>query len=71
VDGHHWGRGCRADHIVLPAPGRPHLADPLRRRLFLWLIYGIAADARPLIAANGITLTLVLIIAFVKARGSA
>jgi MtN3 and saliva related transmembrane protein len=39
--------------------------------LFLWLIYGIAANALPLIAANGITLALVLIIAFVKARSSA
>jgi MtN3 and saliva related transmembrane protein len=39
--------------------------------LFLWMIYGIAANALPLIAANGITLALVLIIAFVKARNSA
>lgn len=39
--------------------------------LFLWLVYGIAANAMPLIAANGITLILVLVIAFVKARGRA
>lgn len=38
--------------------------------LFLWLVYGIVANALPLIAANGITLALVLVIAFVKARGT-
>lgn len=36
--------------------------------LFLWLLYGIANQSVPLMAANGITLTLVLPIAFVKAR---
>lgn len=36
--------------------------------LALWLVYGIALVSLPLIAANGITLSLVLMIAFVKWR---
>ena len=36
--------------------------------LALWLVYGIALTSMPLIAANGITLSLVLLIAFVKWR---
>ncbi len=36
--------------------------------LALWLVYGIALASMPLIAANGITLSLVLLIAFVKWR---
>jgi MtN3 and saliva related transmembrane protein len=36
--------------------------------LALWLVYGIALVSLPLIAANGITLSLVLLIAFVKWR---
>lgn len=36
--------------------------------LALWLIYGIALASLPLIAANGITLSLVLMIVFVKWR---
>lgn len=35
--------------------------------LFLWLIYGIAKMSIPLIAANGITLALVLVIIWIKA----
>lgn len=38
--------------------------------LFLWLLYGLANQSTPLIAANGLTLGLVLLIAFVKARYS-
>ncbi len=34
--------------------------------LALWLVYGIALASIPLIAANGITLSLVLAIVFVK-----
>lgn len=36
--------------------------------LALWLVYGIALASIPLIAANGITLSLVLLIGFVKWR---
>jgi MtN3 and saliva related transmembrane protein len=36
--------------------------------LALWLAYGIALVSLPLIAANGITLSLVLMIVFVKWR---
>jgi MtN3 and saliva related transmembrane protein len=36
--------------------------------LALWLVYGIALGSLPLIAANGITLSLVLMIVFVKRR---
>lgn len=36
--------------------------------LALWLVYGVALASMPLIAANGITLSLVLLIAFVKWR---
>ena len=36
--------------------------------LALWLVYGIALMSLPLIAANGITLSLVLMIVFVKWR---
>jgi MtN3 and saliva related transmembrane protein len=36
--------------------------------LALWLLYGIALASLPLIAANGITLSLVLVIVFVKSR---
>jgi MtN3 and saliva related transmembrane protein len=36
--------------------------------LALWLVYGIALVSLPLIAANGITLSLVLVIASVKWR---
>jgi MtN3 and saliva related transmembrane protein len=36
--------------------------------LALWLVYGIALVSLPLIAANGITLSLVLLITFVKWR---
>jgi MtN3 and saliva related transmembrane protein len=36
--------------------------------LALWLLYGIALASLPLIAANGITLSLVLMIVFVKWR---
>lgn len=36
--------------------------------LALWLVYGIALASLPLIAANGITLSLVLMIVFVKWR---
>lgn len=36
--------------------------------LALWLVYGLALVSLPLIAANGITLSLVLMIAFVKWR---
>jgi MtN3 and saliva related transmembrane protein len=36
--------------------------------LALWLVYGIALVSLPLIAANGITLSLVLLIGFVKWR---
>jgi MtN3 and saliva related transmembrane protein len=38
--------------------------------LALWLVYGLALTSMPLIAANGITLSLVLMIAFVKWRES-
>lgn len=34
--------------------------------LFLWLVYGIAIGSVPLIVANAITLSLVLLIALVK-----
>jgi MtN3 and saliva related transmembrane protein len=36
--------------------------------LFLWLVYGLVIGAIPIIGANGITLALVLTIAFVKWR---
>jgi MtN3 and saliva related transmembrane protein len=36
--------------------------------LFLWLLYGVALSSMPLIVANGITLSLVLAIGFVKWR---
>ncbi len=36
--------------------------------LALWLVYGLALASLPLIAANGITLSLVFLIAFVKWR---
>ncbi len=36
--------------------------------LFLWLIYGVAIGSMPLIAANFVTLSLVLMIAGVKWR---
>jgi MtN3 and saliva related transmembrane protein len=36
--------------------------------LALWLVYGIALASISLIAANGITLSLVLVIVFVKWR---
>jgi MtN3 and saliva related transmembrane protein len=36
--------------------------------LFLWLLYGVAIGSLPLIAANGLTLSLVLTITFVKWR---
>jgi MtN3 and saliva related transmembrane protein len=36
--------------------------------LFLWLSYGIAIASAPLIGANGLTLALVMTIAFVKWR---
>ncbi|MFM9863526.1 MAG: SemiSWEET family sugar transporter [Micropepsaceae bacterium] len=39
--------------------------------LALWLVYGIALMSWPLIAANGITLSLVLMIVFVKWREAA
>lgn len=38
--------------------------------LALWLVYGLSLASMPLIAANGITLSLVLLIAFVKLRES-
>jgi MtN3 and saliva related transmembrane protein len=34
----------------------------------LWLVYGAAIGDAPLIAANGVTLVLVIVIASVKAR---
>lgn len=37
--------------------------------LLLWLIYGFALASMPLVGANGLTLSLVLLIAFVKWRG--
>ena len=36
--------------------------------LALWLVYGLALMSWPLIVANGVTLSLVLLIAFVKWR---
>jgi MtN3 and saliva related transmembrane protein len=39
--------------------------------LALWLVYGLALMSWPLIAANGITLSLVLMIVFIKWRESA
>ena len=36
--------------------------------LALWLVYGIAKEALPLIAANGITLALVVLIGLIKFR---
>ena len=39
--------------------------------LSLWLVYGFALPSWPLILANGITLSLVLVIAFVKWREGA
>jgi MtN3 and saliva related transmembrane protein len=36
--------------------------------LFLWFVYGLALGSLPLIAANGVTLSLVLAIVFVKWR---
>jgi MtN3 and saliva related transmembrane protein len=39
--------------------------------LVLWLVYGLALLSWPLIVANGITLSLVLVIAFVKWREDA
>ncbi len=36
--------------------------------LFLWLLYGLAIGSLPLIGANGLTLSLVLAITFVKWR---
>jgi MtN3 and saliva related transmembrane protein len=39
--------------------------------LALWLIYGLALMSWPLIVANGITLSLVLVIVFVKWREGA
>lgn len=36
--------------------------------LFLWLVYGVALDSLPLIAANAVTLSLVLVIVGVKWR---
>ncbi|MBP6010645.1 MAG: SemiSWEET transporter [Alphaproteobacteria bacterium] len=38
--------------------------------LSLWLVYGFALMSWPLIAANGITLSLVLLITYVKWRES-
>ncbi len=34
--------------------------------LFLWFVYGLALGSLPLIGANGVTLSLVLAIVFVK-----
>ena len=39
--------------------------------LALWLVYGIAIGSLPLVGANGVTLSLVLAIAFVKWREGA
>jgi len=36
--------------------------------LALWLVYGLALGSLPLVAANGVTLSLVLAIALVKWR---
>ena len=36
--------------------------------LALWLVYGLAKASLPLVAANGTTLTLVLLIALIKYR---
>ena len=36
--------------------------------LFLWLVYGVAIASLPLVGANGLTLSLVLTIAFIKWR---
>ena len=36
--------------------------------LFLWLVYGLTLGSMPLIVANGVTLSLVLAIVFVKWR---
>ncbi len=38
--------------------------------LLLWLIYGVALGAWPLMLANGLTLLLVLMIAYIKFRGA-
>lgn len=38
--------------------------------LFLWLVYGIMISAWPLMAANGLTLLLVLLIGVIKYRGA-
>lgn len=36
--------------------------------LFLWLVYGLAIASLPLVGANGLTLSLVLVIAAIKWR---
>jgi MtN3 and saliva related transmembrane protein len=36
--------------------------------LFLWLVYGLAISSWPLVGANGLTLSLVLLIAWIKWR---
>lgn len=36
--------------------------------LALWLVYGVAIGSLPLVGANGVTLSLVVAIAFVKWR---
>ena len=37
--------------------------------LFLWLIYGLALGSVPLMGANGLTLSLVLLIGMIKWQG--
>ncbi len=37
--------------------------------LFLWLVYGLALGSMLLVGANGLTLSLVLLIGFIKWRG--
>jgi hypothetical protein len=44
------------------------LADGLRRGLALWTLYGVAIVSLPLIGANFVTFSLVLMIAGVKWR---
>lgn len=36
--------------------------------VFLWLIYGLAINAMPVVAANGVTLVLALLILLLKIR---
>lgn len=38
--------------------------------VFLWIVYGLAIGAMPIIAANVVTLTLALLILFLKIRYS-